>query len=780
MTDLPLGLTAGRIIEIDGIAHIYERRDPDDRLTIRREKGNVEFRLPDPETGFPEKPTTSQLLDLMAEGRAIIRSDRLDDAVRNRARAMEIDARTAKKRDPKSMARAMLVRAYDAQPSGLSDRALRAWRDEILKNDDDLVEALDGWTPSPQTIRSWIRKRGKPGERRMRDFVDMRGKTPRKRRLQPVVFQIMQRHALASYTTKSNSILAHYALFATELGRVNRGEFTGEDLPRYAQPSEPYAIPSYQTFRLQVRRIECSYTWKAKHGDKAVGSRWLGGGHARMPTKIGALTVQDDTPLPMIFLVDVERGVPIGEPLFTIQMEYVTRCIVGWDLSFDRPSTAVTLRTFHHAGTPKKVPADMAARYSMLAGICVRTDALLLDNATPHHGYGAEDTLADVGTTVLYAGSEMPRDKALGERAILTIIQFFVSALPGATYDIPRAREFGYDPEKHAMLTIEEAQALLARAIAVYHVTRSRALMDRQPALVWNQEVAKHGVNVLHDADEFRRAIGEVEYDVTLTKSGVTVNNLRYSDFKLTRELLDDMLGLIPPSQRRTKNPSVPVKVKVDTENVGHVHVWNRRTGRYVTLPCDNADYAEGIPLWLHRRIREFASDQAMEFNTPAEQMEARADFIGAVMDVTPQLRKRQKRLIGRLMGIAQVRRLLDHDVEVDDEACEGFAAAPQIEDVQGAVMQDMAAGYRTDAETRTPRSGSDAVSSVDDIDADGDDDVRGEGPLPRHRPSRRASPEVRDRRQTHAKVSGNAPAKKGSANRKPRTAGLVWGTKLS
>ncbi len=780
MTDLPLSMTAGRIVEIDGIAHIYERRDPDDCLTIRREKGNVEYRLPDPKTGFPEKPNSRQFLDLMAEGRAIIRSDRLDDAVRNRARVMEIDARTARKLDPKSPARAMFVRAYDAEPSGLSDRALRAWRDELLRNDDDLVEALNGWTPSPQTIRSWIRKRGKPGERRMRDFVDMRGKTPRKRRLHPVVFEIMQRHALASYTTKSQSGLAHYAVFATEIGRVNRGEFTGEDLPRYEQPAQPYAIPTYQTFRLEVRRIECSYTWKAKHGDKAVSSRWLGGGHARMPTKIGALTVQDDSPLPMVFLVDVERGVPIGEPLFTIQMEYVTRCIPGWDLSFDQPTTAVTLRTFHHAGTPKKVPADMAARYPTLAGICVRPDAILLDNASPHHSHGTEDALADVGTTVLYAGAEMPRDKALGERAILTIIQLFVSSLPGTTYDIPRAREFGYDPEKHAMLTIEEAQALLARAIAVYHVTRSRALMDRQPALVWNQEVAKHGVNVLHDADEFRRAIGEVEYDVTLTKSGVTVNNLRYSDFKLTRELLDDMLGLVPPSQRRTKNPSVPVKVKVDTENVGHVHVWNRRTSRYVTLGCDCPDYADGLPLWLHRRIRDFASDQAMEFNTPAEQMEARADFIGAVMDVTPQLRKRQKRLIGRLMGIAQVRRLLGHDIEVDDETGDGFAAAPEVEEVQGAVMQDMAARYRTDGEMKTPRSGADNGSSVDDFHADGDDDeLVGRAP-PRSRPSRRASPEVRDRRETRAKASRDVSAKKNAASRKPRTAGLAWGTKLS
>ncbi len=776
---LPTNLTPGRSIDIFGEPHLYERCDPDKRLTIRSGDG-LEFTVADPKTGFPVKPTTDDLLAMLADGTAVIRADRLDGPARNRARAMEVDAATAKRMDPRCEMRALFVRAYDEDPCNLSDRALATWRDEILKHHDRLAEALDGWRPTPQTLRRWISKRGKPGERRMRDFVDMRGKTKRRRRLHPVVLEIMQHHVLAEYTHKSMSSLARYTMFHTDIDRVNKGQYIGPDRPRYDQPDKPYAIPSYQTYRLEVRRVECSATWATKHGDKAVSSRWRGGGHARMPTKIGALTVQDDTPLPMVFLVDLEKGVPIGQPLFTVQMEYVTRCMVGWDLSYGHPCSATTLRTFMHAGTPKVVPAMMAERYPTLAGICCRPDTILVDNATPHHSHAVEDALADVGTTVLFAGSEMPKDKALGERAILTIVQIFVSALPSATYDIPRAREYGYDPEKHAMITIEEARALLAWAIATYHITRSRALMHQQPALVWNKEVAKYGVNVLADQDEFAKAIGNVEHDIKLDKSGVVINELRYSDYSLTLRLLDDLIGLEPPAKRRTQNPTVKVKIKVDTEDVGHVHVWNKRTRRYVTLPCSNQDYARGMPLWLHDRIRAFAVEDALAFNTPTEQFAARAMFLETAMDVTPAMRKREKRLVGRLMDTAQVRRLLGWEVEVDDEADDQFAPAPAIEDVPGAIAQDLAAPYRTDAEIRTPRAKEDYSGDDDVIDDDADDVVGApkSATAPR-RTSRRASPEVRDKRGSARRPKTKTTTKPDATARKPRTPGLAWGAKF-
>lgn len=707
MNQLPLNLDQGDIVEIDGIEHVFDRIDPDGRITFTSLRQRVEFTVTDPATGFPVKPTADHIAELMIAGVFIQRAPLLDDHARQIARKMELDAQDARECDPVSEFRVAFLRRYDANPCGLSDRALRKLNQELLE-DPEIAMLPGARVYAGSTLRSWIHDRGFHGDRRARDGISMKGRMPRKRKVKhpPEIIEHWTAYALGKRTTSSPDakVTARkgWERYGTEINRINAGLPTGRDGPKYPQPSIPYKAVSYSTFWRICAKADSSAALGAKHGRKAVYSRFGGGGKTDQQSRVGALVMMDDTPIPGLFLVDAENNIPLGSPTLHLIVDNKSKVIPGWDLSWDEPSAATVLRTVLHANTPKRIPADLEKLHPDLKWICFKPSVLLVDNLTGHHSRHVEDSLLDVGTDVEFAGEEMPRDKAAVERVIGTILSLFVKNLPAATYDIPRAREFGFDPSKMVMCDIKIARELLNRAICTYHLTPHRGLKGRQPALVFRQHVAAHGVSLINDIDEFKRSIGNVEYDVALTSSGIELHGLRYSDARVTRVLVDDLLGHQTASEGRTaKKHSLRVKVKFSPDDIGEIHVWNTFTKRYVTLPAVDHEYAKGMPLWAHRRVLEFARHEALEYSSEAELLEIRSRLFEAIEAVSAHASEQDRKALAKLKDNPLFQRVMGDIVEVVDEEL--------IQDQPGplpdhAIPHELAAPGRQDATTRTPR----------------------------------------------------------------------------
>lgn len=706
MHELPINLVQGDIVEIDGVEHVFERIDPDGRITFMSLRQRIEFTVADPVTGFPVKPTANHIADLMIAEKFIKRAPKLHKRARAIARKMELNAEDAREIDPTSAFRIAFLRYYDADPCGLSDLKLRKLNQALL-DAPEIAKLPGARIYAGSTLRSWIHERGFHGDRRARDGISMQGRIPRKLKVKhpPEIIEHYLAYALGKRTTSSPAakVTAYKAWerYSNEINRINEGSPPAYGRLQYPKPARPYKAVSYSTFWRRSAKADSSAALGTKHGKKAVYSQFGGGGKTDQPSRVGALAMMDDTPVPSLFLVDVENNIPLGSATLHLMDDRKSRAIIGWDLSWEDPSAATVLRTYLHANTPKKVPADLDALHPDLKWICLKPSTLLVDNLTAHHSRHVEDSLLDVGTDVEFAGESMPRDKAGVERVIGTILGLFVKDLPAATYDIPRAREYGFDPSAMVMCDIKKARELLDRAICTYHLTPHSGLKNRQPALVFKQHAAANGISIIDDIDEFKRAIGNVEYDVKLTPSGIEIHGLRYSDAQNTRTLVDDLLGLQPAMEgRRTKKHSFRVKVKFSPDDIGEAHIWNSRTKRYVTLAAVDYEYAKGMPLWAHRRVLEFARREALDYSSEAELMEVRSRLFEAIEAISPQASEQDRKTLAKLKDNPLFQRVMGDIVEVVDENIDG-GSGPLPDHM---IPHELAAPERRDATISTPR----------------------------------------------------------------------------
>jgi putative transposase len=714
MKELPLNIEKGDIVSINGVEHVFERIDPDGLVTLRTMRGKTEFEVTDPETGHPRKPNADDIARLMASGALVKRANDPEEGPRRAARKREMNAANAKAVDPVSPFRTVFSRAFDKNPCSRSDKALRDLNKALLE--DPTIAALPGARVyAGSTLREWINKRGFPGDRRARDGVAMTGY--RRGRRVHHSREILEHHLATAVGRKSVARLHAKAkafkaweCYKGEINRINQGRPTGREGAEYPQPAVPYKAVSYTTFWRMCRDLESSATIEAQHGRQAVYQIYGGGGRSVQHTRIGAFGQADDSPVPGIFLVDDKLGIPLGQANATFIIEEVAGTINGWSLGWYKTSSATLLETYAHANTPKAIPEDIDALYPDLKWICGKLGGLLVDNAAGFHSRHFEDSMLDVGTDVHFSGAAMPRDKAKVERVIRTIFELAFKDLPAASYDIPHARLFGFDPDTMVMVSLDKARELLLRAICVYHVSPHKGLDGRSPALVFTQHAARNGISVIDDLDEFRRSIGNVEYDAQLRNSGVVIKGLRYSDAKITRGLIDDLTSLQDPSKAKTKQTALIVKVKYSQHDMGRIQVWNERTKRYVTLPAVKRAYAEGLPLWAHKRITELARIDMRAFNEENEDtdgqrlIEMRKTLFETIANITPEASERDRATLAKLKDTPLFKRIMGDIIQVVDEGAVRLVQPDPADAPDDRISDGLGAEHRIDATTPSPR----------------------------------------------------------------------------
>lgn len=642
-----------------------------------------------------ELPSVEWFIAMLRDKRIVICDELPVDSVRRIARMAQRDAEEIRSLDPRADLRMFVLKKYDEDPVPRGNKSISRFLGEVFS--DPEVQARFGTKPpSSSTVRGWL-ARGEIDNRRMRDMLSMSGRVPRASRLSSVVLDVLQLHVAKYYTNAGRNILEAYAGFRIELRNINDGTVPrGRDEIVHPQPNQPYKIPSYETFRRHVRAYESSDAYAAKYGKKAAESRYGGGGQPLSTSHILELALQDDTPIPGMFCIDPGREVPLGQPTLTLIIDHFSRCILGWHVTFSAPSQWTAAQAILHANSPKPVNR-LTARYPGLQMICGKPSEIAWDNTLFHAARGMEDSLADVGIGLRLVGVDEPTHKAIVERVFLTIKDLLFSNLPAATFDIPRMREFGYDPSKNAVLTLAELECLLTEAIALYHTSPHGGLMDRPPLLIWEKDLARRHIDLIWDEDEFRKSIGAVEYERTIDGAGIVFKGLSYTDKVLTRALLDD-LAASAPRRRPTKNPSAKVKIKYDPSDLGCIHVWNSKTKRYVTLPCTQPRYASGLPVWLHERVREFAKAEALAFNTLDERLEARESLSALIHEIAPEARTREKRLLAKLIEVEQRASVASGSIET-----KRVLASPS--GMESVVPFELATNYRHDAEVAPPRS---------------------------------------------------------------------------
>lgn len=710
---------------IDGRPYLPPTWPMPGRLSMLDCKTGQPFLVPD---GFGKTalPTEDDFDELFRAGRIEVVLHQSVVQSRAEMAAAELDMSDLEAIDPKIRKVIAQVELLDANGvkngvKAITNALNSLWTSELISE--------FGEHDNPATIKRWRAERGEPGNRPARLMARLTGQGPRRSQDLPVPLEIRMKHALQWSATRGPRKTAH-ALAAAELIAVNEGK---SDI--YKMPEKPYPIFSYATFVRDCNKLLGSDTIDARDGKQMVEATMRGGGKPLTASRILDKVIIDHTPLDAFVVIDPERDIVAGRPSLTIALDVHSRAILAWILTFRPPSYWTVCETLRRMNLPKRPPLFDAERYPILKRICGKPNELIVDNAAEFRGHGLEDAAKSGSFSVRFCPIKMPRYRAIGERAFLTIPEKMLENLPGKTMPIEYSRRADYDAQEYAVVTMNELEALANKAIAEYHTEPHEGIMGQQPALVFQKSAARHGIDVMGDVRRFQLETFEPKLNVKVTKSGVRIfNGLRYYSSEGVKRLIDNNLRFEPRRQTRV-DATIHTKIKFDPENIAAIHAWDKTTKSYVELRCEDETYADGMPLWFHEELVRLAKSEATApaysmapkrvkktgntdeggavqlsrlseldddaaprgFNTEAERLQSRARRIEALRSIAPGALARERLTLARLYEIPRLKGITGNLVSLDTD----FSQSVSIDDF---ISHDVSALTNVDAEILSGR----------------------------------------------------------------------------
>ena len=387
------------------------------------------------------------------------------------------DDEEALSKDPMAGARWTLVRELAQEGIGPNDPRLSKKITELWKKHG--FDEKFGDRPETKTVRTWFK--GDPETITVADLMSRSGRVKRASRVHPKAQPILDEAAEYFYDRIGIRLVDSLARLTSDIKALNAG--VARDHPDYV------TRPSRETLRRRIAEKLDRDHYARKYGETAAKKNWDGAGRGLDAERIGQLGVMDDTVFDNIACFDGQRGLPAGRPYLCILVDVKSRCIVGYLLSFEPPTSHTALETIRAANRYKTVPKDLLEKHPILERINCRFEEIVVDRGSNYTSLAFGQALLDVGTTLRFARVRHARDKAIVERLFRTIKTFVIEKMPGATFAPKLMREFGYDPEKEACLTVTELRELIEHFIAVYHITVHSGI-GMQPALAWSRSVS--------------------------------------------------------------------------------------------------------------------------------------------------------------------------------------------------------------------------------------------------------------------------------------------------
>jgi len=224
--------------------------------------------------------------------------------------------------------------------------------------------------------------------------------------------------------------------------------------------------PSRNAIKLRLRTRSPAEITARREGRKAARDRFAPStGSLQAPWPLSL--VQIDHTLVDVIVVDSLTRAPIQRPWLTLAIDVCSRCVVGFHLSLEAPSATSVALCLTQAVLPK---AGWLSARELQGEWPVRgiPERLHLDNGKDFHSEALRRGCEQYGIAVDYRPVRTPHYGGHIERLIGTMMGK-VHLLPGTTFS--NITEKGTsDPQKNAVMTLEEVERWLATAIVgVYH-----------------------------------------------------------------------------------------------------------------------------------------------------------------------------------------------------------------------------------------------------------------------------------------------------------------------
>lgn len=380
---------------------------------------------------------------------------------------------------------------------------------------------------------------------------------------------------------------------------------------RKSSSQAPFDPPGDKAIQSSIDSFPKDEVLRRRYGDMAAFLAY-GSAEAQPDPEAPLDRVELDSTPCDLFVVDPDTGLPIGRPTLVVAIDRCTRMILGWYVTFEKPSILSLMQCLRHAMLSKDYLDEVKeAQGWVIHNQCEAFGVprtLRLDR-------GRENIAEHVARFAVRAGinrieitaGKKPWLKGAVERVIKTISERVFHPTKGTTFHNMLMR-MGYDPLKDAVCTPADLDyALHKYFIDIYPFEQRRSLNNRQPIKVWREKTRKYPVDSIGAIEDVAHLFGRTEF-ARPGRHGINYESMQYYSSEL-HEMLK-----IPQFQAALAEQEGKIEFHVDPADLARIHVrLPHRGGDVIEVPVASkwTEYATGLSIWHHRRIREFAKQDA-------------------------------------------------------------------------------------------------------------------------------------------------------------------------
>ncbi len=356
--------------------------------------------------------------------------------------------------------------------------------------------------------------------------------------------------------------------------------------------------PHKNTLYRIINKLDPYEKDKARYGKRLADLWHRANKQGVRPTRPGERVEIDENKLDLL-VIDEKTKLPAGRPWLVLAICVFTKMILGYYVSFFRPSYLSVMQCLLHSIRPKTYVRERYPEIIHSWDAYGLPELVMVDNAKQYHSASFDEACLQLGILTQYAPVRTPYYKPSIERMFGSLNTRLLHQMPGTTFSNV-SEKWDYDPKKHAVISMSDLDRVIHNwIIDVYHHSHHRGI-DDVPARRWEIGTKNFPPALPFSANELEVLLGHVDRRV-ISSSGIELFGLYYNDLRLS-------------ALRTNKKKGEKFKLKYDPMEISVIHVYDDRTNSYVPIPAVDQEYTKGLSLWQHKIIKREARTMVKEY----------------------------------------------------------------------------------------------------------------------------------------------------------------------
>jgi putative transposase len=383
------------------------------------------------------------------------------------------------------------------------------------------------------------------------------------------------------------------------------------------------SLPSRDTVSRRIQRLSPTERTRRRRGRNATEpGRALRGSFPGAAAPLDVVQI-DHTELDIMIVDEFER-LEIGRPFITVAIDVMSRAVVGFHISLDKPSFMSAGSCLAQSMLPKErflaprqqrlneifaevqqyEPEDDGPPPTLRWPVWGRPTKIHADNGREFRGKMLERSCQEYGIHVELRPVKRPWFGGHIERLMGTIATE-LHDLPGTTFSNPQRRS-DYKSQKKAVLTFDELDLWLTVFFAgVYNQRPHSGLNGETPIAVFRRgllegsaEAPPKGLFPLPTPEEALKLQIDFlpSFEVTVQRYGIRLETITYY-----HEVLAPFLAL-----RALDKPSERYIVRRDPRDLSQIYFYDPEAGRYYAIPFADKSWHR-LSVWELRQLKKLA-----------------------------------------------------------------------------------------------------------------------------------------------------------------------------